>query len=168
MRGSDSVLLDTGPLLTLLALEFLRETEAGHSRRVAVLQELRGKEINRLEEERFTEVFANYQRKLTTPHVLTEVFKLRDWSQLKRHEPHFRKVGIDTIKRAGIREITASLAELASNQDAIRRICLLGLTDAALLYVSGKENWTLLTDDRPLLAFASGQIQLLDAFLQPR
>jgi hypothetical protein len=51
------------------------------------LQELRGKEINRLEEERFTEVFANYQRKLTTPHVLTEVFKLREYSQLKRHEP---------------------------------------------------------------------------------
>jgi predicted nucleic acid-binding protein len=147
-------------------MAYVRDIGIGQARGAVILRDVRGRDVHPLEQERLEEVFAGFQRLLTTPHILTEAFRLRKYSELRKDEYRFREVAINVFKRTAIQEITASLGDFTSNQDAILRICQLGLTDAILLHVSAKENCTVLTDDQELLPFGLGRIQLLNTFLQ--
>ena len=160
------MLLDTGPLLTALALIYYRDF-----RQEPVPKDIRPNKRPLTEEEgeRVLEFLGRAPKRLTTPHVLTEVFKLRDRSELRRHVEHFRRSSLDALKKLNIEERYCPLNELARESDFVDCVCRYGLTDAPLLYVSVQEHCTVLTDDRRLFEFGGRKVRLmlLDELLAP-
>jgi predicted nucleic acid-binding protein len=163
---SRPLLLDTGPLLTALALIYYRDVK-----QEPVPNDIRPNKRPLSEEdgERVLEFLGRAPRRLTTPHVLTEVFKLRDRSELRRRGEDFRGSSLDALKKLNIEERHCPLSELASESNFVDCMCRHGLTDAALLCVSVRENCTVLTDDKRLFEFAGRKVQLLllDELLEP-
>jgi predicted nucleic acid-binding protein len=157
---TDTILLDTGPLLTLLAISFLRETDAGEARHRAVLSDIQP-EWTRVEAARFSEFLALYPRRLTTTHVLTEAFKLRQHSELKQDEYRFRRFVPGELRKADVREVYCSLEDLSSDAESMEWVCRVGLTDAALLFVSRREGCPILSDDTRLRDSGSGSQVLI-------
>jgi len=160
----NSVLLDNGPLLTLLALEYLDKTGAGRQRADRVLGDIRESgPMNDLDRERFQRIVGRFDRRMTTPHVLAEAFKLREHSALKTDAWNFRRISLDTIKRTSILEITCTAADLSSKAQMTECVCQFGLADAVLLHLSATEGHVLLTDDKRLFG---PQVQFLDFLLR--
>ena len=165
---SDTILVDTGPLLTLLTLDYLRETGAAEARRGAVLADIRReRQWTVIEEELLSELLSQYGRLLTTPHVVAEVFKLREHSELKGDQYRFRRIAMSSFKKANLQEEHCSLVDLALNEDSVEWVCSFGVIDAMLLHVSMKEDCLILTDDTRLLRAGTGRILILDRELSP-
>jgi hypothetical protein len=160
---SDTILVDTGPLLTLLTLDYLRETGAAETRRGAVLADIRAeRQWTVIEEELFSELLSQYSRLLTTPHVVAEAFKLRAHAALKGDQHRFRRLAMSSFKKANLQEVHCPLVDLALNEDSVEWVCNFGATDAMLLHVSMKEACLILTDDTRLLRAGTGRILVLD------
>lgn len=91
-------MLDTGPLLTYLAVHYLGQTEADIARRSAVLQDVRrGSRFAKAEQERFQVLLDRSERLLTTPHALCEVLKLREHSVLSQDRERFRQLSLELL-----------------------------------------------------------------------
>lgn len=166
------VVLDTGPLLTYLALHYLDQTRADTARRGAVLRDVRrGKMFTRTEQERFQVLLNGSERLLTTPHALCEVLKLREYSVLSLDQEEFRRLSLQLLLGGKLEDVSCPLRELCTDDAYRKLICRLGLTDAGLVYLAENERCLLLTDDRKLYstytAAAVFEIRLLDEYLRP-
>jgi predicted nucleic acid-binding protein len=164
------LVLDTGPLLTALVLFYFRDLRQESERRWAVLKDIRpdGRPLTEEEGESVLEFLGRAPRRFTTPHVLTEVFKLRAHSELRKISD-FRRSSFDALRKLYIEERHCPLSDLASQPELVDSVCRHGLTDAALLYVSAHVRCTLVTDDKRLFQFTGRKVQLLvlDELLEP-
>lgn len=166
---ADAILLDTGPLLAFIALRYLQETAAGEARRRKILSDIQpGLEWTAVEAERFSHLISRYARLLTTTHVLTEVFKLRKYSELKRDAHTFMRFAADALRRSNVREVHCSLEDFSSNEELIDLACSVGLTDAALVFVSKREGCPILSDDTRLFETGWAQVFILTRELSSR
>jgi hypothetical protein len=172
--GFDAVVLDTGPLLTHLALHYLQKTGADKATRDAVLGDVRRDTrtpFAETEQERFGLLLGRFKRVVTTPHVVAEVLKLRGYSMLSRDEMQFRKLSLELLTSERMEEVPCPLREVCADPDWRDLICRFGLSDAGLIYVATREKCLLLTDDRRMFgAYPSGaefEIHLLDNCLRP-
>jgi predicted nucleic acid-binding protein len=168
------VVLDTGPLLTCLALHYLDGTEADKFRRSKVLQDVRrGSDLRfaETEQERFQVLMSRAKRLLTTPHVLAEVLRLRGHPALSQDRERFRRLSLELLADGRIEEISGPLQALCADPEYRELICRLGLTDAAVVYLAAKERCLLLTDEeRKFDTYTAGagfEIRTLDEYLRP-
>jgi hypothetical protein len=164
-----SIIIDTGPLLTYLALRYLDRHNAQKARRDQVFNELLpGITFADTEQQHLRRAMS--REVLTTPHVLTEVFKLREPSILKKLEG-FLACGLDILGQGRIIEIPCPTAKLCEDRGFRELICRRGLTDAGLVFVAmQQQSALLLTDDSRLFgdypAGAGFEIRLLNDYLQ--
>lgn len=163
MAAADRILLDTGPLLTLLTLGYLRNVGAESARCRSVLTSVRPQYLPEDFEGRFRQLLGG-SRLATSSHVLAEVFKLREYSQLKGDYYRFRKSALDELKKANIEELHCPARDLSS-EDSMDRLCQLGLTDATLVHIATERNYIVLSDDRRLRDSDSEYVRLLDMWL---
>jgi hypothetical protein len=166
---ADPVLLDTGPLLTYLALRYADTTKAPKAYRDTLFRDIRN------QSERFGATAQEYFLKLiemrhalTTPHVILEATKLREHSELARAEG-FREFSLAVLTGGAISEIWYSLEEIYRESEYMDLARRFGVADASLLFVSAREECLLLTDDQDLFAaYEAGskfQIRLLEEYL---
>ena len=163
------VLLDTGPLLTRIAFRYLDEIDASPSKRNNVFRSIRHGLFAVTEQERFEQLMKSFERPLrTTPHVLVEVSRLREWSELKPDQERFRNACLGLTAEGLIRDVPCSAQELCNTEfrDLASRF---GITDAGLVYAANRDGCLLLTDEKPLFrAVQAGMnvnIRLLDHLL---
>jgi hypothetical protein len=163
------VLLDTGPLLTYLALRYADSTKAPIAYRDKLFRDIRkkGQPFSATAQERFRKL-VEIDHALTTPHVILEATKLREYSQLAR-AVNFPEFSLEVLTSRPISEVWCSLEEICKEPEYIDLVHRFGVADASLLFVSDREECLLLTDEGPLFAaFRAGskfQIRLLDEYL---
>lgn len=167
----EKVVLDTGPLLTYLAVHYLDQTEADTARRSAVVQDVRrGSRFAKAEQERFQVLLDRSEHLLTTPHALCEVLKLREHSVLSQDRERFCRISLKLLMDGKLKEVSCPVRELCADEAYGELICRFGLTDAAVVYLAENERCLLLTDDRKLCrTYTSGavfEIRLLDEYLR--
>lgn len=162
------IVIDTGPLLTYLAIRYLDSTDASKARRDHVLWEIRGRAFAETEQERFVELMK--QHILTTAHVISETLKLREKSILSLEKEDFRRNSLEILTGGAVSEISCPITEICQEQDFRQLICRYGLTDAGLIFVAAKNRALVLTDDGRLFSSyseSSGHaIELLDKYLR--
>ena len=164
-----ALLLDTGPLLTYLALRYADSTKASKAYADTLFRDIR-KQSDRFgatTQERFRELIETRQT-LTTPHVILEATRLREHSELVGAEG-FSDFSLGILTGGDITEIWWALEEVCEQSEYIDLVHRFGVADASLLFVSAREGCLLLTDDDRLFdAYGAGskfQIRLLDEYL---
>jgi hypothetical protein len=160
--------MDTGPLLTYLAIRYLVSRDAAKARRSHVLEEIRGRAFNENEQERFLELMK--QHTFTTAHAVSEALNLRETSALSREKEEFRRNSLEVLVGGAISEIACPIEEICKTEDFRHLICLHGLTDAGVIFVASRNKALVLTDDGRLFSSYSADsghvIELLDNFLR--
>jgi hypothetical protein len=162
------IVIDTGPLLTYLAIRYLNTTEASKARRDHVLGEIRGRAFDEPEQERLLELMK--QHTFTTAHAISEALNLREASALNRAKTEFRRNSLEVLTSGTMSEIACPVAEICRTEDFRQLICSHGLTDAALIFVAARNRALVLTDDGRLFSSYSEDsghvIELLDNYLR--
>ena len=164
------IVIDTGPLLTYLALRYLDGSGASKAKRDEILRDIRPRSgFAETEQERFLQVMK--QPALTTAHVISEALKLRDASALGREKETFRRNSLAVLTGDTISEIRCPIVEICLEEDFRELICRHGLTDASLIFIASRNRALLLTDDGRLFRGYSVRpgyytIKLLDDFLR--
>jgi hypothetical protein len=142
--------LDTGPLITYLALRFLDENPAGQKYRDEVFLQLRGPYFGESEQERFAQALAG-RRLLTTAHVAVEVFNLRGRSKLEEKKEGFRQFSLGVLVEQ-VEEVECRLTEVNQQKQCVRILRDHGLTDSGLIIAAAKSKSLLLVDDSRFFA----------------
>jgi hypothetical protein len=165
----DPVLLDTGPLLTYLALRYADSIKASKSYRDRLFQDIRSQSppFNEDRQERLSELI-EVRAAQTTPHVILEATRLRKHSELAK-ATGFRDFSLRVLVSGAISEVWCSLEELCKEPEYLALTLRFGVADASLLFVSAREECLTLTDDRGLFG-AYGiesrfKVGLLDEYL---
>lgn len=165
----DPVLLDTGPLLTYLALLYTDSINAAQKYRDTLFRDIRrqGAPFGETEQERFGKLI-EMRHALTTPHVILEATKLREHSELAR-AAGFLEFSLEVLTIGAISEIWSSLEEICKEPEYMDLVRRFGVADASLLFFSAREECLLLTDDADLFAAygteSKFQMRLLDEYL---
>ena len=165
------VVLDTGPLLTYLALLYLDSIGAKKAYRDALFWEIRGENraFGETEQERIGFLMEASRPLLTTAPLVAEVTRLREYSGLAK-AGDFRAFSLDLLAGDTFLETTFSLAELHREPRYMELTRRFGVTDAGLLLLADRNGGLLLTDDKPLFAAHSSEsrfdIRLLDEYLR--
>jgi hypothetical protein len=151
-----------------ILLRLLDEGDATQGQSDSLFRELRnGASFARGKQQRLRQVLEN--RVITTPHVLVEVFRLREASQLNKRRADLRSCCLDLLAAGTILEEPCPAYNLYRDSRFRDFACRFGITDAGLLYTASQRKAVLLTDDRRLFAgvgFGLGcEIQLLDDYL---
>jgi hypothetical protein len=163
------VLLDTGPLLTYLALRYADLMDVPSSYRASLFRDIRqrGRRFSETDQERLGKLIET-RHALTTPHVILEATRQRKPSELARVE-RFREVSLAVLTSGAISEIWCSLEEICKQPKYMNLVRRFGVADATLLFISAREGCLLLTDDNRLFAaLGSGsefEIWRLDEYL---
>jgi predicted nucleic acid-binding protein len=143
------IAIDTGPLLTYLALRYLDRSDAPTARRNQVLKEIRqGHALGDTQREQFLKLMK--RPVFTTAHVISEALNLRGKSVLNREKEEFRRNSLDVLTSGSISEIPCRITDVCLEQNFRELICRHGLTDAGLLFVASKRRALVLTDDARL------------------
>jgi predicted nucleic acid-binding protein len=158
-------------LLTYLALRYLDSIRAAKPYRDAIFHDIRGEDhpFGEDKQERLDKLMSVGGPALTTAHVMVEVTKMREHSELARASG-FGVFSLNLLAGTTITETTYSVGELCKEPmflDITRRF---GLTDAGLIRLAHQNECLLLTDDSRLYgAYPAGSrcdIQLLDEYLR--
>lgn len=143
--------VDTSPLLNLLALNFARETDP---KRANDLLSGDAKEYLHDQPEnqaRFLELFDSVQNLATTSHVIGEVQGLSGSHRFKFHndadKKSFWKTSILYLAKRNLDERLIRLLELSRENAFNHLIGIIGPTDSGLIRLTQLEGSTLLTDD---------------------
>lgn len=115
------IVIDTGPLLTYLAIQYLDSKEAPKAWRDHVLGEIRGRAFAEAGHERFLEL--TKRPLLTTAHVISEALKLRETSALSPEKEDFRRNSLEVLTSGAISEISCPIAEICREEDFRQLIC---------------------------------------------
>jgi hypothetical protein len=142
--------------------------EASKAYRNRLFQDIRhGKPFSEDDQERLGELI-EARDALTTPHVILEATKLREYSELAR-TTGFRDFSLKVLSSGAISETWCSLKELCKEPEYMDLARRFGVADASLLFVSVREECLLLTDEGRLFAARRAgskfQIRLLDEYL---
>jgi hypothetical protein len=108
------IVIDTGPLLTYLAIRHLDTKDAPNARKDQVLTEIHGNILAATEQERFLKLMK--QPVFTTAHVIAEVLKLRDKSQLNREKEEFLGNSLSVLTSGSISEIPCPIREVCKEE----------------------------------------------------
>jgi hypothetical protein len=146
------VLLDTGPLLTYLALRYADSKNAPKGYRDALFRGIRKQPelFSATAQERLRKLI-EMGHALTTPHVILEATKLRDHSELAK-ATGFRDFSTEVLISGAISEIWCSLEEICREPEYMDLVRRFGVADASLFFISAREKCLLLTDEGPLFA----------------
>jgi hypothetical protein len=163
------VLLDTGPLLTYLALRYADSTNAPKAYRDTLFRDIRkdGQQFGATAQEHFRKLI-EMQHALTTPQVILEATKLREYSELAK-ATGFRDFSLRVLSSGAITETWCSLEEICKEPEYLALARRFGVADASLLFVSAREECVLLTDEGRLFdargAESKFQMRQLDEYL---
>jgi hypothetical protein len=142
--------LDTGPLLSAITLEFIRTLPS--ARRESILSKS-GLELylinSHVKQENFLLFFQSIDTVLTTSHVIAELHGLRFLKGQAQID--FWCCAITLLKKKVLSEELVRLLELDSN-GLCRKIGEIGPTDIALTELARSQGCILLTEDRRTLA----------------
>ena len=150
--------IDSGPLFDALVLNYDERNarEYGRSRRFTskVHEVLKGSNAQR----EFLNSLASIREKLTTSHVIAELYGLEKRILKLRDPDHqeFWRISIDLLMQWGIDETLIKLLDLASHDSL--RTCLhrIGVTDTGLIDLAARHGCVLITqDERTLCVEAS-------------
>ena len=109
------IAIDTGPLLTYLALRYLDRSDAPTARRNQVLKEIRqGHAFGDTQREQFLKLMK--RPVFTTAHVISEALNLRGKSVLNREKEEFRRNSLDVLTSGSISEIPCRITDVAWNK----------------------------------------------------
>jgi hypothetical protein len=163
------IVIDAGPLLTYLALQYLNSNDTPKASRDQILREIRpGSPIDEPEQERLRQLLR--QPAFTTAHVIAEVLKLREKSLLSRIAGEFRRHSLDILIGGAIREVPCPIEEMCREKDFRQLVCDYGIADAGLIFAAYSMRALVLTDDRRLFRSYSVHqdyvIELLDNYLR--
>ena len=168
-------MLDTGPLLTHLALHYAERIKAGIATRDAILRKIRSQmPFDESRQEAFKTLCRAAAPVLTTPHVLTEVFRLRKESELYRRQVDFRSVALELLVSGNIEEVHRPAESLYENSHYRDLVSRLRLTDTGFVSLAVEYDCVLLTDDDEMFqAYPSSpgtgfQIRMLDEYLREK
>ena len=162
-----SVLLDTGPLLTYLALRYADSTKAPKAYRDTLFRDIRkhGERFSATTQEHFRKLI-EARHAMTTPHVILEATKLREYLS---KATGFRDFSLNVLGSGAISETWCSVEELCKEPEYMDLARRFGVADASLLFVSVREECLLLTDEGRLFAARRAgskfQMRLLDEYL---
>jgi hypothetical protein len=162
----ESLVVDTGPLLTFLCLRFLDEIHAGNAERDRSLGEIRGGPLPDRRRQEQMDGFFRASSLLATSHVFVESLRLRDHSYLRSRAEEFRKSSLSSLSI--VEERVVRLADLAKSP--YRELVIYhGLADAGVVWLAERERCALVTDEKALYsAYRSDskfRIRLLDQCL---
>ena len=144
------MVLDTGPLLTYLAMQYLEWTGADKAFSDAVVREVSRAEITDENQQiSFRDFLKAHSRRVTTSHVIAEALYPRASSELGKDKETFRRVALDNL--AFIQERPVLLKDL--DRELIVRH---GVCDAGVVRLAQLEEAALLTNDERLCGALPG------------
>ncbi len=152
----EKAVVDTGPLITVLTLHFLNETQADTNRRSTILRRVVTKEVLEIPayEERYLNLFKSVKSLMTTSHVIGELQGLQS-SRLKFNGNDLRRFwlsGLEFMRGRKLEETLVRLLDMADRDYLRAGICRFGPTDTGLIELARKEGCVILTDDERTLA----------------
>jgi hypothetical protein len=172
VRPALIIVLDTGPLLTYLAVHYIETIKAKISTRDRILQSVRpaGRPFDDSLQNAFTSLCRETRRLLTTSNALTEALKARKNSALYRRED-FHDIALSFLAESNIEELPRPARSLIQDTRYRDHTLRLGLTDMGLVSLAVEFKCPLLTDDGEMFqAFPASsetgfEISLLDEYL---
>src|SRR5580700_6718950 len=131
--GRDSVLLDTGPLLTYLTLRYADSIYAVKAYRDRLFRDIRSLSpqsppFTEDQQERLSELI-EVRAALTTPQVILEATRLREHSELAK-ATGFRDFSLEVLSSGAISEIWCSFEELCKEPEYLALARRFGVADA--------------------------------------
>lgn len=150
-----------------LALRYLDDVKADKGTRNLVFHEIQPSDVDFVERDQQNLRLAFQGGILTTPHILTEVLKLRKSSWLRSKQFQFRELALGLLSTRHIEEVTCPVVDIIASLPWF--ICQFGLADASGLFAAQIRQAILITDDNRLFAGLPAnpafEIRLLSEFL---
>lgn len=148
--------VDTGPLFTMLTVNYVQVTGITDEKRRSILGKVVSGDVLRIPtfEEGYRGLFDSIGRLLTTSHVVGELQGLEN-GRLKLYGDKLGKFWSSALEFLGRKNVEERLVALVAMhaQPVLRdAICLVGPTDTGLVDLARKEGCALFTDDRRTLA----------------
>ncbi|MBI1762245.1 MAG: hypothetical protein HYR56_12505 [Acidobacteria bacterium] len=153
--------IDTGPLFTVLVLNFVQRTQYPAQKRQNLLRGA-GLDWYLLEsptrQENYLRLFASIPVMLTTSHVIGELqgqqkrIKSHDQSLYGADLRNFWLCSMELLQQKNLNERLLRLLDLYAQNSLQQAVCEIGPTDTALIELARQENCVLLTDDDRTLA----------------
>lgn len=147
--------VDTGPLLTVLALNYVHAIHAPKVKRDKILTKANEDLLkNPTRQERYLQLFSGIRTILTTSHVIGELQGLQKGRlDLEREDKkQFWSHSMNFLCMKNIDEQLLRLLDMHGREDLREVVCLIGPTDTGLIDLARKEGCVLLTDDERTLA----------------
>lgn len=147
--------VDTGPLLTVLTLNYVRMIGATDEKRRSILKRIISDDLFKspIFEEGYLRLFDSIRTVLTTSHVIGELQGLQKRLKLQGDDlKNFWLTGMDFLKSKNIDEKLLRLLDMHGREELREAVCVIGPTDTGLIDLARKEGCVLLTDDERSLA----------------
>jgi hypothetical protein len=143
--------VDAGPLLSALVLNFARNTPPERQQALFDRSRIADYLVQHSGRQRaFVELFQSIVEIQTTSHVIGELQGLQELHGDDQHD--FWQASLDWLARKKLDEKLIRLLDLNSQESWREAICRIGPCDAGLVELALRGGTTLLTDDRRTLA----------------
>jgi len=161
-----SLVLNAGPLLTFLCLNFLDEQNATKAERDQALRDVRNGQASDQRRQDRMGTFFRANTLLTTSHAMFEVFRLREGSYLERRSHKFLSSALASAALVEERAVLVKDLVDAPYPDLLLRY---GLADGGVVWLATREACEMVTDDGSLYrdgqASSKCQLRMFDACL---
>jgi hypothetical protein len=149
-RDHGPIVLDTGPLLMYLALDYLEG--ANKARRDKIFRSIhRNVSFDETRQEHFKVMLQARSSILTSSLVIAEALKLRGNTDLKAEQEQFRHASLKKLQ-GSVTEISVTLATLMSEDGFSEPVVNFGLTDASTLWLGHTHECDVCTgEEKPTL-----------------
>ena len=138
--------IDTGPLLSALVLNYQKKYSRRSSLDALLREPLRGSDY----QDQFLRLLAAIPAKLTTSHVVAEIQGHVNSANLSWDERHrFWQASIDLLIFWNLDERLIRLLDIAARQEMLPDI---GIVDTGLIELAARNNCVLITEDERTLA----------------
>ncbi len=148
--------VDSGPLFTVLTINYLTVARVVTERRRSILKEVtrdRDLQEDADHQKAYLAFFHHIRWCLTSSHVIGELQGLRN-SRLRlgaREREAFWSSSIDFLRGRNLDEHLVTLLSLAGSRDGCAAISRIGSTDAGLIDLARRQSCVLYTDDERTL-----------------
>ncbi len=161
-RGTfTKVVIDTGPLFTILTLNYVRQTHPTEEKRLSILERADIKHDVLRSPSRQHDcllLFESIPTVLTTSHVIGEIQGRQ--KKIKAHDRELHGADLrsfwlhtmDLLRRKNLDERLLCLLEMHARDDSREAVCSIGPTDTGLIELARLEGCSILTDDERTLA----------------
>ena len=146
--GDADVLLDAGPLRTLLVLHFIRQAKLSEERLWHLVRHTRP-QLESRGTEAFWSILDGFRSCQYTQLGLAEALQFRKYEAAKQEEAEIRTLALDAIRQAPLVEVYVETQACLEGRDRV--VGIVGLTDAIHIhFLQQNRNVRLLTDDERL------------------